>query len=82
MTVLPPEGETTGEETAGPRIAEASIPAGSIAYGSPFINNNGEIVGISTTVSRAVSESAFLASKSIILYTTGTKAAGEKKDPV
>lgn len=73
---------STDEEGAGARIVEVSIAPGSIAFGSPFLNINGEVVGISTTASRAVSESAFLASKSIILYTTETKAAGEKKDPV
>lgn len=74
VTVLPPEDAGKDEKVFGPRIVEASIPAGSIAYGSPFINNNGEIVGISTTASRAVAEGAYLASSSIVLYTTQTKA--------
>lgn len=75
VTALP----STGEESAGTRVAESSIAPESIAFGSPFLNINGEVVGISTSVSRAVSESAFLASKSILLYTTGTKAADADK---
>lgn len=78
VTVLSPQNP----EASGPSIVEVSILAGSIAYGSPFINNSGEIVGISTTASRAVAEGAYLASKSIILYTTGTKAEDAGKDPV
>jgi S1-C subfamily serine protease len=40
-------------------IVETNIPVGSVAFGSPLVNMKGEIVGISTTASRLVSENAF-----------------------
>lgn len=60
----------------GLSIVETNIPASSVVFGSPLINIDGEIEGISTAVSRATSESAFLASPTIIVYTSGTKAEG------
>ncbi|TSC86495.1 MAG: peptidase S1 and S6 chymotrypsin/Hap [Parcubacteria group bacterium Gr01-1014_8] len=72
ITALP-AAEAKDEEA----ILETSIPSSSIAYGSPLVNSSGEIEGISTGASRLVSEGSFLASLSVIMYTTKTKAADE-----
>ncbi|MBI5456913.1 trypsin-like peptidase domain-containing protein [Candidatus Kaiserbacteria bacterium] len=60
-------------------IVETNIPVGSVAFGSPLVNMNGQIVGISTTVSRALSENAFGAA-SIILDTL-KQPSGEQNTP-
>ncbi len=52
------------------QILETNIPSGAIAFGSPLINSDGELEGISTSVSRAQGENSFLASRAIIMYTT------------
>ncbi len=42
-------------------IVETDLPEGAIMYGSPLINDNGDLVGMSTEISRAVSGNAFVA---------------------
>lgn len=59
------------------RIVETNIPTGAIAFGSPLINSDGELEGISTSVSRAQTENSFLASRAIIMYTTPVEAPAE-----
>lgn len=54
------------------RIVETNIPVGAIAFGSPLVNSDGELEGISTSVSRAQAENSFLAADAIIMYTTPT----------
>ncbi len=52
------------------RFVETNIPVGAIAFGSALVNVDGEVIGISTGISRALSENTFLASESIIMYTS------------
>jgi hypothetical protein len=59
------------------RFLETNVPAGAIVYGSPLLNPDGEIEGISTTASRALGENTFLASRAILMYTTPTPSADE-----
>ncbi len=59
------------------QIIETNIPTGAIAFGSPLINSDGELEGISTSVSRLQSENSFLASSAIIVYTTPVEAPTE-----
>lgn len=59
------------------RIVETNIPTGAIAFGSPLINSDGELEGISTAVSRAKSDNSFLASSAIIMYTTPVEVPAE-----
>lgn len=59
------------------RIVETNIPVGAIAFGSPLINSDGELEGVSTAVSRTQSENAFLASAAIIMYTSSTPPSDE-----
>ncbi len=58
-------------------FVETNIPTGAIAFGSPLINSDGELEGISTSVSRAQAENSFLASAAIIVYTTPVEAPTE-----
>lgn len=74
VTALPAADEK--DEKA---VMETSVPSASIVFGSPLVNVNGEVEGLSTSASRAVSESSFLASLSVIMYTTQTKTEPEKK---
>lgn len=46
-------------------VIDTSIPEASIMHGSPLIDQNGVLVGMSTSVSRAVSDSAFISSTQI-----------------
>lgn len=64
-----PEAENA-EDTK--RIVETNIPVGAIAFGSPLINSDGQLEGISTSISRAQAENSFLAAEAIIMYTTPT----------
>lgn len=59
------------------KILETNIPVGAIAYGSPLIDGEGTLVGLSTTVSRAKGENSFLSSHAIIMYTTPQAPADE-----
>jgi hypothetical protein len=54
------------------KILETNIPVGAIAFGSPLINSDGELEGLSTSASRAQSENSFLAAEAIIMYTQPT----------
>ena len=58
------------------RNLETNVPVGAIAFGSPLVDADGQILGISTSVSRSLSENAFLASTAIIMY-TNPKAPAE-----
>ena len=53
-------------------IVETNIPVGAIVFGSPLINSDGELEGLSTAVSRAQADNSFLASEAIIMYTSPT----------
>jgi S1-C subfamily serine protease len=76
VTAIPAaEGEKTG------RFLETNVPSGAIAYGSPLVNADGWIEGISTSASRAQSENAFLASSVIIVYTTPREVPAETEKP-
>lgn len=70
-----------GDSDAEVDFVETNVPAGAIAFGSPLINVDGEVVGISTSGSREKSENTFLASGEIIRYTTKTEPATEEKKP-
>ncbi len=74
IVIALPEGEAK-------RIMETNIPTGAIAFGSPLINSDGELEGISTSVSRAQSENSFLASEAIILYTESVETPSDETSP-
>lgn len=59
ITAIPPAID-------GPVVVDTSVPSGAILFGSPLIDLDGKVVGISTAVSRAVSESAFLSSAPMV----------------
>lgn len=69
----------TGVVTEMPQSAviDTNIPADSILSGSPLINTDGNVVGISTAVSRASSPSGFLTST--ILLAPASPAEPAKK---
>ena len=56
---------STGGGTTTPAVLETNVPAGAIAYGSVLVNVQGEIEGISTKVSRTISENSFVPSDAI-----------------
>lgn len=58
----------TGVVTAMPAnsVIDTNIPAGSIIAGSPLVNTDGNIIGINTSVSRAVTDSGFLAAAVLV----------------
>lgn len=51
---------------ATPQIIDTNILGSTIMFGSPLINTNGELVGLSTTVSEASSASGFIPSSALI----------------
>ena len=57
------------ETTNVPALAETNISGDNVMYGSPFIDTNGALVGISTTVSRNESGGAFIPARDILLST-------------
>jgi len=61
----------SGDDTS---VVETNVPVGAVAYGSAFINTDGEIEGLSTAASRLTGENAFLASESILMYTAPQEA--------
>ena len=78
VVIALPEGQGLGSTT--PHIVETNIPGTAVSFGSPLIDANGELQGISTATSRGISESAFLAASSILMHTSGTTDdAGAKK---
>ncbi len=50
----------SGGASSSPRIIETDIPSGSILPGSPIINTEGALVGLSTGASRDTTASSFL----------------------
>lgn len=62
----------SGGETTAPQILETDIPADSIMNGSPIIDTDGALVGVSTGVARASSLSGFVSAATLI-QATGTK---------
>lgn len=60
---------TSGNSVSAPRnVVETNIPKEFIYSGSPLINTNGEIMGISTSASRAILEGGFIASSAILAH--------------
>lgn len=57
-----------GVVTAMPQssVIDTNISASSIIAGSPLVNTDGNIVGVSTSVSRAVSDSGFLSASVLV----------------
>jgi len=64
ITSLSPVDE---KDAAAGLVVDTSIASDSIGAGSPLINTDGEIIGVSTGVSRASSPKGFVASSSLIL---------------
>lgn len=65
-----------GESPIG--FVDTSVPSGAIVYGSVVVDERGHVLGVSTGISRAVAETAFLASAHLPMYTQDEpKAAGE-----
>jgi hypothetical protein len=48
-----------------PALAETSISGDNVLYGSPIVDTTGALIGLSTSISRAVSPSAFIPAVSI-----------------
>lgn len=59
------------------RIIETNIPTGAVAFGSPLINSDGELEGVSTSQSRVQTENSFLASSAVVMYTTPVETPAE-----
>ena len=74
ITALP----DSGDATSSPKMLETNLPEATITFGSPIINVDGEVVGISTSGSRSVAAGAFLSSLSILSY--NAKPADTKSD--
>ena len=64
--LIPGEGESPASYAVDTNISPDSVMAG-----SPLINTNGEIVGVSTSISRASSPKGFLASSALIQQAAG-----------
>ena len=56
-----------------PPIIDTSIDQSMIMYGSPLINTDGDIVGVSSSVSRASSPSGFISATTVIKQASATK---------
>ena len=54
-------------------VIDTNITAGSITAGSPLVNLDGNIIGISTSVSRAVSDSGFLTASVLVAPSVAKK---------
>lgn len=54
-----------GESTGG-TVIDTNISADVIAFGSPLINTDGEVIGVSTSISRASSGGGFIASSVLV----------------
>jgi hypothetical protein len=68
--------DSGGESLIG--FIDTSVPTGAIVYGSVVVDERGHVLGVSTGVSRATAETAFLASAHLPMYTQDEpKAASE-----
>lgn len=74
VTALSNEGDAKGGT-----YVETNVPSGAIAYGSPLVNADGVVEGLSTGSSRLRSENTFLASSVILLYTAPKEPAEAEK---
>ncbi len=54
------------DESAGGTVIDTNISAEVIAAGSPLINTDGEVIGVSTSISRASSGGGFIASSILV----------------
>ncbi|RJQ33826.1 serine protease [Candidatus Parcubacteria bacterium] len=73
VTALIPLGE--GEASVG-TVIDTNISADAILDGTPLMNTDGEIIGVSTSVSRASSSKGFIAS-SDLMRKTEVESGGE-----
>lgn len=74
ITALP----DSADATSSPKMIETNLAEATITFGSPIINVDGEVVGISTSGSRSAAAGTFLSSLSILSY--NSKPADTKSD--
>ena len=70
IAALIPEKDATGI------IIDTSISSDVIVAGSPLINTEGEVIGVSTSISRASSGGGFIASSSLLKQAVSEEKAG------
>jgi len=73
VTALIPMGDSNLTEAA---VIDTSISSDSIVAGSPLVNTNGEIVGVSTSVARTSSTKGFIASSALVKQTDESTGSG------
>ncbi len=61
-------------DSHAPALAESNISGDNLTYGSPFIDTAGELIGISTSASRAQGAGDFIPASSIIAESTNESA--------